>query len=761
MQIKRMFTKAGKDPLSSFKFVKRTSEIKNPDGSVVFRMEDVLVPEQWSQVATDIIAQKYFRKAGVPKLLMKISEEGVPEWLQPSREDDAKIKQLPDDDRYTSEKDTKQVFHRIAGCWTYWGWKGDYFDTEEDAKAFYDELIYMFANQMAAPNSPQWFNTGLNWAYGISGPSQGHFYVDYKTGKMTQSTNAYTHPQPHACFIQSVSDDLVNEGGIMDLWVREARLFKYGSGTGSNFSDLRGSNEPLSGGGKSSGLMSFLKIGDRSAGAIKSGGTTRRAAKMVTLDLDHPDIEEYINWKVIEEQKVASLVAGSKLTNRRLNKIMKACYEEHPENDRFNKNVNKKLKQAVLDARRAMIPNNYIERVIQLAKQGYKSIEFPVYDTDWNSDSYATVSGQNSNNSIRVTNEYMNAVLDDEDWNLYWRIEKVNSKRENRKPEPCETIRARSLWNDIAYSAWSCADPGIQFHTTINEWHTCPEAGEIKASNPCSEYMFLDDTACNLASLNLVTFYNSKKKQFDINGYRHAVKLWTIVLEISVLMAQFPSKQIAKLSYEYRTLGLGYANLGSLLMLQGIPYDSNEAFAICGALTSSMHMTSYAASAEMARELGTFAGFNQNKKDMMRVLRNHRRAAYNVPNEEYEDLTIFPAGINPKYCPSDLLEAAREDADKAVELGEKYGFRNAQVTVIAPTGTIGLVMDCDTTGVEPDFALVKFKKLAGGGYFKIINQSIPPALERLGYNKDQIGEIIKYGKGQGTLSGCPYINPES
>jgi len=761
MQIKRLFTKAGKDPLSSIKFEKRTSEIKNPDGTVVFRMEDVLVPESWTQVATDIIAQKYFRKAGVPKLLKKINEEGVPEWLQPSIEDDAQIKQLSDDDRYTSEKDSKQVFHRLAGCWTYWGWKGDYFDTEEDAKAFYDELMYMLTNQMAAPNSPQWFNTGLNWAYGITGPSQGHFYVDYKTGKMTHSADAYTHPQPHACFIQSVSDDLVNEGGIMDLWVREARLFKYGSGTGSNFSELRGSNEPLSGGGKSSGLMSFLKIGDRSAGAIKSGGTTRRAAKMVTLDLDHPDIEEYINWKVIEEQKVASLVSGSKLANRHLNKIMKACYEEHPENDRFNKNVNKKLKQAVLDARRALIPNNYIDRVIQLASQGFKSIEFPEYDTDWNSDSYATVSGQNSNNSIRVTNDYMNAVLDDDDWNLYWRIEKRDSKKENRKPESCKTIRARDLWNDIAYSAWSCADPGIQFHTTINEWHTCPSDGEIKASNPCSEYMFLDDTACNLASLNLVKFYNSNKKQFDVKGYRHAVKIWTIVLEVSVMMAQYPSKQIAKLSYDYRTLGLGFANLGTLLMLQGIPYDSNEAFAICGALTASMHMTSYATSAEMARELGTFTGFKQNKKDMMRVLRNHRRAAYNVPNEEYEGLSIFPAGINPKYCPSDLLEAAREDADKAVELGEKHGFRNAQVTVIAPTGTIGLVMDCDTTGVEPDFALVKFKKLAGGGYFKIINQSIPPALERLGYNPDQIDEIVKYAKGHGSLNGCPYINPES
>ena len=761
MQIKRMFTRAGEDPLSPFEFVKRISEIKNQDGSIVFHMEDVYVPSHWSQVATDIIAQKYFRKAGVPKLLKKVREKGVPAWLQPSKADSEKLEQLPEKERYSSEKDARQVFHRLAGNWTYWGWQANYFDTEEDARAFYDEMIYMLANQMAAPNSPQWFNTGLNWAYGITGPSQGHYYVDYKTGELTASSDAYTHPQPHACFIQSVNDDLVNEGGIMDLWVREARLFKYGSGTGSNFSELRGANEPLSGGGKSSGLMSFLKIGDRSAGAIKSGGTTRRAAKMVTLDLDHPDIEEYINWKVVEEQKVAALVSGSKLCNYHLNAIMKACYDEHPENDRFNKNFNKKLKHAVLEARKARIPNNYIERVIQLAKLGFKSIEFPVYDIDWNTDSYATVSGQNSNNSIRVTNQFMEAVQNNGDWNLYWRTEKKKAKRENRKPKPSKTLRARELFDEISYATWSCADPGIQFHTTINEWHTCPNDGEIKASNPCSEYMFLDDTACNLASLNLVKFYDFNTRKFLIDSFRHATRLWTIVLEISVLMAQFPSKEIARLSYDFRTLGLGYANLGSLLMLQGIPYDSNEGFAICGAITAIMHMTAYAASAEMAKEAGPFLRYENNKEAMLRVIRNHRRAAYNVPNEEYEGLSIYPVGINPKHCPSDLLKAAREDADLALEMGSKYGFRNAQVTVIAPTGTIGLVMDCDTTGVEPDFALVKFKKLAGGGYFKIINQSIPPALERLGYNKDQINEIAKYAKGSGTLEGCPYINPES
>jgi ribonucleoside-diphosphate reductase alpha chain len=760
MKINRFFTVAGHDPLESVEFVKRVSEIKNPDGSIVFRMEDVHVPKNWSQVATDVLAQKYFRKAGVPKLLTKIEEEGIPKWLQRS-EADPKLEELPEKDRLSSETDSRQVFHRLAGTWTYWGWKSGYFDSEDDAKAFYDEHLYMLTNQYCAPNSPQWFNTGLHWAYGINGPAQGHYYVDYKTGILTKAEDAYTHPQPHACFIQSVNDDLVNEGGIMDLWVREARLFKYGSGTGSNFSNLRGGNEPLSGGGKSSGLMSFLRIGDRSAGAIKSGGTTRRAAKMVTLDIDHPDIHEYLNWKVVEEQKVAALVAGSKLLNFHLNNIIKACYQEHPENDRFNKKTNQFLRKAIIEARKSFIAENYIDRVIKLAKLGFKSIDVPVYDEDWNSDAYATVSGQNSNNSVRVNNEFMQAVLNDGDWNLYWRTELKKASRDNRKPKACKTLRAKDLWDDIAYAAWSCADPGLQYDTTINEWHTCSNSGKIRASNPCSEYMFLDDTACNLASLNLVNFYNDDTQQFNVEAYRHATRLWTIVLEISVLMAQYPSQEIAQKSYEYRTLGLGYANLGSLLMRQGIAYDSKEAFAICGALTAIMHMRAYATSAEMSKELGSFPQFEQNKDVMLRVLRNHRRAAHNVPKEEYEGLTIYPMGINPENCRSDLLQAAREDADIALELGEKYGFRNAQVTVIAPTGTIGLVMDCDTTGIEPDFALVKFKKLAGGGYFKIINQSIPPALKKLGYNDDQIREIVKFAKGSGTLIGCPHINHES
>lgn len=769
MKCNRHFTDSKwSSPYDSLTFDSRTSEIKNPDGSSVFLMENVIVPKSWSQVATDIIAQKYFRKAGVPVRLKKVAEKGVPKWLQRSEADIEALNALPENERYRNELDSREVFHRLSGCWTYWGWKHNYFATEADALTFYSEMCFMLANQMAAPNSPQWFNTGLHWAYGINGPAQGHYYVNAKTGELTRSEDAYTHPQPHACFIQGVSDDLVNEGGIMDLWVREARLFKYGSGTGSNFSDLRGGNEPLSGGGKSSGLMSFLKIGDRAAGAIKSGGTTRRAAKMVTLDLDHPDIEDYINWKVEEEQKVAAIVSGSKTIEQYLKQVIQLCHKPiEIEGRTYNGAVsrdprkNKELAAVIRKAKDANVPLNYMERVIQLAAQGFTDIEFETYDTDWNSEAYATVSGQNSNNSVRIPNSFMKAVKENGDWQLFGRIEKRKAAEEGREAKPYKTLKANDLWDQIAYAAWACADPGTQYHDTINEWHTCPEDGPIRASNPCSEYMFLDNTACNLASLNLIKFYDHKTGLFDVESYRVASRLWTIVLEISVLMAQFPSKEIAELSYEFRTLGLGYANIGTLLMVQGIPYDSKEAMAITGALTSIMHMTSYATSAEMASELGPFPGYERNKEHMLRVMRNHRRAAYNASPDEYEGLTIKPLGIDANVCPDYLLKAAKEDSDRALKLGEKHGYRNAQVTVIAPTGTIGLVMDCDTTGIEPDFALVKFKKLAGGGYFKIINSSVPAALKRLGYSESQTDAIIKYAKGHGTLKGCKTVSIEA
>jgi ribonucleoside-diphosphate reductase alpha chain len=1094
MKITRRFTKAGQDPFSSVEYEKRTSRIANPDGSVVFEMNDAEIPRQWSQLATDIMVSKYFRKAGVPQT----DSNGLP-----LRDGNGTVVTGP-------EKSAKQVINRLAGCWRYWGEKHGYFDTPEDAQAFYDELAYMLLHQMCAPNSPQWFNTGLHFAYGITGPAQGHYYCDPRSGEVLKSKDAYSRPQPHACFIQSVNDDLVNPGGIMNLWTREARLFKYGSGTGSNFSKLRGENEPLSGGGKSSGLMSFLRIGDRAAGAIKSGGTTRRAAKMVCLDLDHPDIESFVNWKVREELKVACLAEGIK-----------------------------------------HIPKDQQE----LAKKlGLK------LDYDFNGEAYYTVSGQNSNNSVRIPNRFFSAIEEDGEWNLNWRTRQGVAK----------TMKARELWEQIAYAAWRCADPGVQYDDTINQWHTCPKSGRINASNPCvtgdtrvltpggiwrridqmihlparvvtnlhnqevhvtegsfptgtkdvyelvttggysikltgdhrvwtksrgwveaqqltsadevrlpsqpacvqeigeptdakffqllglflsganndstalhldaclpsheiaeqfsryvvenwsdrtyaddyvnqlmlterdveddsdtitmtltnrrlisrlkafvrvengttrlsddaftsglaaqrhflralftadatiqngtleltseslgllqdiqlillgfgiqasilnygeggafaqggeasrrgglpdrqvtyapsspgmraaqeagdadavirrhglridagslrsfgkhiallpgqkleslataisfaietvahcngrasgnfdhfralrplgkqqvfdltepltssfvangitvhncSEYMFLDDTACNLASLNVLTFFDAEARRFDIEAYKHAIRVWTIVLEVSVLMASFPSEEIARLSYKFRTLGLGYANLGAMLMQAGIPYDSEKGRAICAALTAILTGESYATSAEMAAELGAFPGYEENRDDMLRVIRNHRRAAYDASRDSrgrqtagnYEGLDILPVGIHhEQFASSDplaspgLLGSALECWDRALSLGERHGYRNAQVTVIAPTGTIGLLMDCDTTGVEPDFALVKFKKLAGGGYFKIANQSLRPALVNLGYSPEEVHAIIQYVMGTLTLHDAPVINYET
>jgi len=730
MKIDKVFTKGSSSPYDMFEYTFRSSTLRNPDGSMVFEMDDIEVPSQWSQMATDILAQKYFRKTGVPQY-------------------DKKGKQKKDKNGKPvlgPEKSIRQVVHRLAGTWRYWGEQNNYFSSVEDAQNFYDELVFMLMNQMTAPNSPQWFNTGLNWAYGISGSKQGHYFVNPDTGKLEKSKDAYTRPQPHACFIQSINDDLLNEGGIFDLATREARIFKFGSGTGTNFSSLRGEGELLSGGGKSSGLMSFLKIFDRAAGAIKSGGTTRRAAKMVIVDIDHPDIEQFIEWKAKEEEKVAALVAGSKINNTFLQAIIDEAVKggtDRTKNEELNNLIQKSLHRG--------IPLSYIMRVLALVDQGFTSLNFEVFDTHYESDAYATVSGQNSNNSIRVTDSFLRAVEKDQMWELRYRT----------KDEVYRKVSARALWEKINLCAWKSADPGIQYDTTINEWHTCPESGRINASNPCSEYMFLDDTACNLASLNLMKFYDEKKGEFLIDEFAHGVRIWTIVLEISVLMAQFPSSQVAKLSYEFRTLGLGFANLGTLLMVNGIPYDSPEGVAMAGAVSAILTGESYATSAELAKELGPFPKYGKNKDSMLRVIRNHRRAAYFADDEEYEGLSIKPLGINPRYVSDYLVEAARKSWDKALEMGEKHGYRNAQVSVVAPTGTIGLVMDCDTTGIEPDFAIVKFKKLAGGGYFKIVNQSVEKALVKLGYSSKQIEDIEKYCKGHGTLINCPSINPNS
>jgi len=656
------------------------------------------------------------------------------------------------------ETDGRELFRRLAGTWTYWGWKYGYFASEADARAYFDEMCYLIASQRSAPNSPQWFNTGLHWAYGIEGPAQGHSFVDPETGELEFSTNAYEHPQPHACFIQSVSDSLVGGSeSIMGLWNREALLFKYGSGTGSNFSRIRGAGEPLSGGGSSSGLLSFLKIGDRAAGAIKSGGTTRRAAKMVTLDLDHPDIEEYIDWKSSEEEKVSALVIGSNILQKNANSLMDAIWEFGDDEGRFDQEVNPGLRRAMVRAIREHVPQPHIQRILDLAKQGWKGVDFEILDTNWQGEAYLTVSGQNSNNSVRVPNQFMDSVKQGGDWNLYWRTELERSEAEDREPEPCKTMDAGGLWDKVAYTAWACADPGVQFDTTINEWHTCPEGGRINGSNPCSEYMFLDDTACNLASINLLHYYDLDTQTFHIDDFRHSVRLWTTTLEISVLMAQFPSEEIARKSYEYRTLGLGYCNIGSLLMHMGIPYDDERAYAICGAITSIMCGETYSTSAEMASILGPFPDYERNSEHMLRVMRNHRRAAYDSSVDDYEGLTVSPMGINAKKCPKDLLEAARESWDRAVREGEEHGYRNAQTTVIAPTGTIGLIMGADTTGVEPQFSLVQFKTLAGGGSLRIVNKGVPSALRRLGYSDSECKTIEEYIIGTGRIAGCPSL----
>jgi len=730
MKFQRVFTNEGTSPYQQFSYTNRRSVLRNPDGSLVFEMNNIEVPEQWSQLASDILAQKYFRKTGVPQF------------------DDSGNAILNEDGTQLlgSENSVKQVVHRMAGAWQYWGEKYNYFDSKEDAQIFYDETAYMLLNQMCAPNSPQWFNTGLNYAYNITGSKQGHFYVDPETETLKVSEDAYTRPQPHACFIQSINDDLVGENGIFDLATREARIFKYGSGTGTNFSNLRGAGEKLSGGGYSSGLMSFLKIFDRAAGAIKSGGTTRRAAKMVILDIDHPDIEEFIEWKVKEEDKVAALVAGSKVTAKFMQAILDEAIKGGTDR-KLNKELNILIKKAVNRG----VPLNHIKRLLDLVNQGFTNLTFPAFDTHYEGEAYITVSGQNSNNTVRLTNDFLNAVENDEMWELKWRTDKTTAR----------IVRARDLWNKINLSSWKSADPGLQFDTTINEWHTCPQSGRINASNPCSEYMFLDDTACNLASLNLMKFYNEDSQLFNVDQFRHSVKIWTVILEISVLMAQFPSIAVAERSYKFRTLGLGYANIGTLLMVNGIPYDSPEALSWTGAITAILTGESYATSALMAKELGTFSEYNINKDDMLRVIRNHRRAAYNAAPSEYEDLTIRPKGINPKFAPEYLVQAAKNAWDSALELGEKYGYRNAQTTVIAPTGTIGLVMDCDTTGIEPDFAIIKYKKLAGGGYFKIVNQSVRKALTKLNYTEQQIEDIEKYCKGSGSLVGCPFINKKT
>ena len=643
LEFPRRHTRTGADPLGGLDYELRDSVITNPDGSVVFELRGAEVPRSWSQLATDIAISKYFRKAGIHG------------------------------DSRKGETSVRQLVHRVARTIREAGEElGGYFASKEDADAFEGELSYLLVTQRAAFNSPVWFNCGLFQRYGIEGQG-GNWYWDAKRDEIAESTNAYEHPQCSACFIQSVDDDLMS---IYELMKTEARLFKYGSGTGTNFSTLRGKQEKLSGGGTSSGLMSFLEVFDRAAGATKSGGTTRRAAKMVCLDMEHPEIVDFIEWKVREETKARALIEAG-------------------------------------------------------------------YESDFNGEAYHTVSGQNSNNSVRVTDEFMRAVENDGDWTTRWRT----------TGQQGDTYKARELWRKVANSAWACADPGLQYDTTINDWHTCSATGRINASNPCSEYMFLDDTACNLSSINLVKYIDDDGS-FDVEGYRHAIRVMFVAQEILVDHSAYPTRQIAKNSHDYRPLGLGYANLGTVLMRLGIPYDSDAARSWCAALTAILCGHAYRASAEMASTKGPFPGFIKNRTPMLRVMNKHRQAAHRIDQKGGPGMT----GEGQSGLPRALLDAAKDDWDEAVRLGEQFGYRNAQATVLAPTGTIGLLMDCDTTGIEPDFALVKFKKLAGGGYFKIVNQSVPSALENLGYSVVQIADIVSFVSGTNTFTGAPHLN---
>lgn len=889
MLIERHFTRENKDPYAGVRFVPQTSRIVEPSGKVIFEHKDVLVPDFWSSTACDILAQKYFRRAGVPSKVVAVYEEGVPDWLW--RHEPAH------DATFGGEHDARQVFDRLAGCWAYWGWKYGYFEDEAEARAFFDEVRYTLIRQMAAPNSPQFFNCGVNWAYGVTGTSAGGWWTDPATGEQKLTEDYYTHPYGSACFISSVEDDLVNPNGIMDLWMKEARIFKAGSGSGVNYSTIRGEHEPLSSGGGSSGLLSFLRIGDIAAGSIKSGGSSRRAARMIVLDDDHPDIEEFIAWKVAEEKKVACLVAGSRLCRRAFQDIREAMEQGGPEEGK---------RRSVYWVEQG-VPAEYCASVLDGT-----ATPPDLYDTDWRNEAYRTVSGQNANNSIRVSNAFLEAVKNDADWPLFWRTEKVKAVREGRAPKPCKVLKARALWDKMIDAAWSCADPGLQFDDTINEWHTCPHSGQQRASNPCclvgstlvdtlegpvpiaelasrseagaqlpaafvfdpvnevmvlrpilrawhagsagavckvtvrgglavecttdhrfllhdgqyvraadlrpgarlrmigiqsatrgddgqvvavevnvppspvdvydlaveeihnfavtgvkvgpsvvvhnSEFLWIDNSSCNLASLNLLAFH--APAGFDWDAFRHATSLWTLVLELTVAMAQFPTQEVARNTFRQRTLGLGYANLGALLMANGLPYDSEEGRAYAGAITAVQHFTAYAMSARIAGKMGPFADYNADH--MMRVIRNHAYAARG-PGEDrlFDGLTRLPPRLRTDLISIEAARAVNVSAREMVETGEKWGFRNAQVSVTAPTGTISLLMDCDTSGVEPDFSLVKFKKLAGGGYLRLANQSLGPALDRLGYPKGQVWEIIDFAVGRATLKGCPHLDPDT
>lgn len=766
LKVQKVFTAKWKQyEYDDIDFVVREAKFSEDQGRIQITRQ-IIAPSFWSQIAVDIAGGGYLRKAGVPTKLHKVPETGIPIWLQRSEKDE--------DSELGPENNIGNMMNRLAGGWTYWGWKSNYFASEDDARTFYDETRYMLIHQMGSTASPQYFNNGLHWAYGITGAPQGHFYFDPKLQKVVPSTSAYEKPQCHACFILSIEDNLSQEGGIMDFVIREAKIFKFGSGSGANFSKLRAKGEKLSSGGMSSGLMSFLKIFDQVGGSIKSGGSTRRAAKMDVLDENHPEILDFTNWKVKEEDKIVSLIVGSKIVQEWLDKVKKAAeLETLPESDRKDFTKNADLASAILDGAKNHIPLAYISRVINLLGQDEVAFDWEVFNSSYNSEAYMTVSGQNANNSISVTDTFMKNVLNNGMLELTGRNDGKILKQ----------IPAKEVFDAICTAGWKCGDPALQFNTTMNERVTCVE--KVNATNPCSEFVYKDNTPCNLASLNLCKFYKSEEfnwdkntaepiiideenhrldeqelfARFDLDKYIHACEVFTTILEITVEMAQYPSAEIAQGAYFTRTLGLGYANLGGLLMRMCTPYDSPKGRAIAAYLAGLMNVVAYKTSGIIASFLGSFEEYEKKDKvKMLNVLENHVRA---IKGGAAEGFSIQPIALNRDILPSQYLDIIDREAAAMLELAYKYGMRNAQVTLLAPTGTIGLVMDCDTTGIEPDYCLVKMKKLAGGGYMKIINGSIYNALRNLGYSKAQIWQIIHHIIGHGNINHAPYINPKS
>lgn len=713
----------------------------------------VEVPSSWSKTSIDILVNQYFRKDGLPTILRKVAEDNIPSWLQRSEADIAKLNNLPQNERYSAESSAKNVFKRIAGAWTYWGYKKSYFTSEEDAKNFFEEIQYIIYKQIASPNAPQLFNTGLHWAYGITGEAQGHYYFSETNNAILPSTNTYERPQTQSCFIQSVEDDLVNKDGIYDLMLKEAKIFKYGSSSGSNFSNIRGKGEKLSGGGHSTGVMSFLKISDFSADVVRSGGNTKSGSKMVVLDADHPEIEDFINWKIKEDEKIVSMVTGSNIVKRILELIFEACKDyQGLEENKYNHLVNEKLKSVIFLASNLMVPEKYIDRALLLAKQNIYDINYAIFTTAWDLEASKTVTGKNTTTFISITNTFMTKYYNNENWYLINRYDGSSYK----------TIKTSEIFANIAMASWSCNNVGILFHDNTNDWNTCINDGLIKTSTPNFEYLFLDDTACSIAIINLIHFYKKDQNKLiiDTEKLEHVTYLLTIALDISVAMGELPSLKIAQTSFKYRSIGIGYTNAASLLMSMALPYDSKEGRSLIANISAFITGCAYQASAKIAKIKCPFPAYENNKQVFINVIHNHLCALKNEDN--YKNIHNKPQALNYNYCiDKGLYNKTLEIWQNILQLAQTIGFRNAQVSCIMPNNNVNIMLDCNTCGIEPDNSLIKYYTDNTGNYNRVVSPYVIEGLSNLGYSEEQIQDIKHHLIGRKTLKSAPFINKKT